>query len=175
MFGITEISIVDILRFGISLLGTQHQPTNHFSHLRSQKEHQMTVFTIEKPAAQTNNAPAKGEAKEKSQIWLNVGINLPMPKADGTTENVFISLPFGLALDTMTKAESKGSSTEYAHMVQAKNWLLEQLQAAGNKLDAGQSQTIAGLELQMRRVGEAAQADPNQNAFLAQIRARFAA
>jgi hypothetical protein len=98
-----------------------------------------------------------------------------MTKPDGTTENVFISLPFGLALDTMTKAEAKGNNTEYAHMVQAKNWLLEQLQAAGNKLDAGQATTINGLELQLRRVGETVAVSPNENPFLASLAAKFAA
>ena len=127
MFGLAEIPIAEILRFGISLLISHYNQPNHPSQLRSQKEHQMTVFTIEKPATQTT-APAKSEAKEKSQVWLNVGMNLPMTKPDGTIENVFISLPFGLALDTMSKVEAKGSSTEYAHMVQAKNWLLEQLE-----------------------------------------------
>ena len=136
----------------------------------------MSVFTITRPETNASNAPkANAGAKDKSQVWLNVGINLPMTKPDGTTENVFISLPFGLALDTMTKAEAKGNNTEYAHMVQAKNWLLEQLQSAGEKLEPGQSNIINGLELQLRRVGEAAVVDPTDNPFMRSLRAQFAA
>lgn len=174
MFGSLEINLADIVRVGLFLLAKQassHPKTN--PHHTSLKEKPMSVFTITRPEMTAPKANAG--AKDKSQVWLNVGINLPMTKPDGTTENVFISLPFGLALDTMTKAEAKGNNTEYAHMVQAKNWLLEQLQAAGNKLDAGQATTINGLELQLRRVGEAVSVSPNENPFLASLAAKFAA
>lgn len=135
----------------------------------------MSVFTIARPGTNAAVVAPKAGAKEKSQVWLNVGITLPMEQPDGTTENVFVSLPFGLAIDTMAKAETNSKNTDYAHMVQAKNWLLEQLQAAGNKLDPSQAQTINGLELQMRRVGEAVALNPGENPILASLAAKFAA
>jgi len=174
MFSSLEISLADILRVGLSLLATQPKTQPYHTSL---KEKQMSVLNIGLPGTNANNAGAKAKAepKEKSQVWLNVGMNLPMQNPDGTTENVFISLPFGLALDTMTKGEAKGNNKDYAHLVAAKNWLLEQLQTAGNKLEAGQSQTITGLELQMRRVSEGAVVETGDNRYLAAMLPRFAA
>jgi hypothetical protein len=133
----------------------------------------MSIITIERPVAQA--AAPKAGAKDKSQLWLNVGMNLPIQQPDGTIENVFVTLPFGLAIDTMSKSEMKGSSTEYAKLHQAKNWLLEQLQDAGQKLSPGDAHLINGLQLQLRRVGETAVVDPGTNQYIAAMQNVFAA
>jgi hypothetical protein len=124
-----------------------------------------------------NKAQSKAAAsddKQKSQVWLNIGINIPLPQADGSVENVFVSLPFGLALDTMEHAVAKGNSKDWAHMVQAKNWLLDELKKASDKIAPGKTETITGLEIQMRKIGEAEAANPNENMLLKAMSAKFA-
>lgn len=114
--------------------------------------------TIATPAATfgqrfgLQNLQPEGEARQDAEVWLNIGYET------GDPEYPFVSLPFGIALDTMQPAQIRGrGNTDYAQFVAAKNSLLEQLQAAAATLAPGEEMILApagsegGLVIQMRR------------------------
>ena len=124
----------------------------------------------------SNNAGASTE-RPKSKVWLNVGYNVPVKNDEtGEVENVFINLPFGLGLDTMSPAEYSGSSDRMHMITAAKNQLLEMLQKlADENIAAGEAEIVEGLEIQIRRKAEASATVSNSgtNPFLAAMADRF--
>ena len=118
---------------------------------------------ISKPsfAARSNTAGAAGNATErpKATLWLNVGYTVPVvvTNTDGSTETreEFISLPMGLAVDTMEPVKTNSSNVQFAALQAAKNELLKQIIAAGQQLAPGQAEVI-NLQLQLRRVNDEA-------------------
>lgn len=135
----------------------------------------LNFATIGKPQAETN-AKTNGKAEDRPQatIWLNVGVTIPMANEQGVTEDVFVALPVGIPVDTTEHIAMRGSSKNWAQMVQAKNWLLDQLKKAGADLEPGQGEIIQGLEIQLKRVGGAA-AEPvaGENPLLQAMAARL--
>jgi len=111
--------------------------------------------------------------KPKAEVWLNVGITLPIVQADGTTQDTFVALPFGLPLDTMEDMVAKGKNADWLNMVAVKNALLAKLKDAGNGLESGGEQVVAGLEIQLKRVGSALAIAPADNPLLAAMNAKF--
>lgn len=114
----------------------------------------MALNFAQKLAGQTETQAPAGE-KKTAKLWLNVGMTIPMPQKDGTVVDTFVSLPLGIPLDTIDAMEARGNSTEWHHMVQAKNWLLSELQNVAGALEPGKHETIEGLEIQLRRVADA--------------------
>lgn len=99
-----------------------------------------------------NLAPQTAEEKQKSEVWANIGYET------GDPEYPFVSLPFGIAIDTMSPAQMpRKSDTDYAGFVSAKNRLLEMLQKAAEGLAPGEEMILApegsegGLVIQLRR------------------------
>ena len=116
-------------------------------------------------AALGGKTEAKAE-KQQAQIYLNIGITIPLPNAQGEVVDTFVSLPFGLPLDTMTKMVSKGSNTQWNAMVDLKNGLLEALTTLGNAQEAGTGKVLPKLEVQIFHRKEASEPEaPSANAM----------
>ncbi len=101
----------------------------------------------------TDQRPAGGQSRRdlpQATIWVNVGYTLEGAGKDG--EDLFISLPVGLPIDTMQPVSESSNNADYANMQQARNALLAQLIEASNAFEAGEERLLPGLQIQMRRV-----------------------
>lgn len=98
---------------------------------------------------------ANGQPLPESKLWLNFGY---------TKNDKFISLPLGLAIDTMEPQVARGQNVEFNKQVAAQNGLLKALQDAGFKLEPGETQTVV-LECQLRRVNEKMEIADEDNEF----------
>lgn len=98
---------------------------------------------------------ANGQPLPESKLWLNFGY---------TKNDKFISLPLGLAVDTMEPMVARGHNVEFNKQVAAQNGLLKAIQDAGFKLEPGETQTIV-LEVQLRRVNEKMEIADEDNEF----------
>lgn len=101
----------------------------------------------------TDQRPSGGQSRRdlpQATIWLNVGYTLEGAGKDG--EDLFISLPVGLPIDTMQSVSESSNNADYANMQQARNALLAQLIEASNSFEPGEERLLPGLQLQMRRV-----------------------
>ena len=116
-------------------------------------------------ATLAGNATAK-EEKQQAMVYLNVGITIPMPNAEGEVVDTFVSLPFGLPLDTMTKMVARGNNAHWNAMVDLKNGLLEALTTLGNAQEAGTGKVLPKLEVQIFHRKEASEpAAPSANSM----------
>ena len=116
-------------------------------------------------AALAGNTAAK-EEKQQAMVYLNVGITIPMPNAEGEVVDTFVSLPFGLPLDTMTKMVARGNNAHWNAMVDLKNGLLEALTTLGNAQEAGTGKVLPKLEVQIFHRKEASEpAAPSANSM----------
>ena len=119
----------------------------------------------------TKNAALKGKdataaAKDlpKSQFWMNVGFTAEGAGAEG--EDVFVSLPYGLPLDSMEHVNTKSKNENYVALQQARNGLLDQVKEAAATLQPGESMTVQ-LEVQIRRIEEEVEETPTtDNKFM---------
>jgi hypothetical protein len=105
---------------------------------------------------QTKTAPKTNEEKKERidpKVWINVGYDSPNPR---TGENVFISTPVGIALDTMNKKREPNKESDYRDMIVAKNAFMNQLQELSLQLAPGEEMEL-DLKVVMRRVDEATQ------------------
>lgn len=100
-------------------------------------------------AALAGNTAAKEEKKAAAMVYLNVGITIPLPNQQGEMVDTFVSLPFGLPLDTMSKMVAKGNNQEWNQLVDLKNGLLEALTKLGNTQEPGTGKVIPKLEVQV--------------------------
>ena len=107
-------------------------------------------------AALAGNTSAK-EEKQQAMVYLNIGITIPMPNAEGEVVDTFVSLPFGLPLDTMTKMVARGNNAHWNAMVDLKNGLLEALTTLGNAQEAGTGKVLPKLEVQIFHRKEASE------------------
>ena len=116
-------------------------------------------------AALAGNTTAK-EEKQQAMVYLNVGITIPMPNAEGEVVDTFVSLPFGLPLDTMSKMVAKGSNPSWNSLVEMKNSLLEALVTLGNAQEPGSGKMLPKLEIQIYHRKEASEpAAPTANSM----------
>lgn len=117
----------------------------------------------------SNNAQQQGANKQdkpKSQFWLNLGYAVEYQDAQGEDQERFVSLPMGIALDTMDKVATNSSNQEYAALQSARNNLLEQLMEKAQTLNPGES-TEVNLTIQLRRVNdEQAEISAESNPFV---------
>lgn len=98
--------------------------------------------------------PAK-EERVASKIWMNVGYVVAGVNGD----DQFVSLPYGVAIDTMQPRDVPVKQGAFRALRIAQNTLLEQLQAAGAQLEPGQSVYLpygegSVLIIELRRAGE---------------------
>ena len=116
-------------------------------------------------AALAGNTSAK-EEKQQAMVYLNVGVTIPMPNAEGEVVDTFVSLPFGLPLDTMAKMVARGNNAHWNAMVDLKNGLLEALTTLGNAQEAGTGKVLPKLEVQIFHRKEASEpAAPSANSM----------
>ena len=105
-----------------------------------------------------NNAGADKLSKDdrpKAQLWLNIGYVSDAIDPE-TGERRFVAMPTGIPLDTQERLDTKMRNREFAAFQAARNDVLDQCIAVGEKLDPGQSvviETESGLAIQIRRVG----------------------
>lgn len=123
-----------------------------------------------------DSAGSKG-ARPKPTVYLNIGMNVPMEQPDGTVEDVFVSLPFGLGVDTMSEAEYRGSdqNSNWNQLAQAKNGLLAALKGIAEGVEPGKTIVLPDnvFQLEIRKVGKAEAPAEGSNPMLAAIQSRL--
>lgn len=132
----------------------------------------------------SSTAPAAGATGTrrdlpKANIWLNIGyiVGVQVTDAEGTRdEDRFVSLPVGIPLDTMEPITINSRNEDFAKFQSARNDLLDQLKAAGEKLAPGEERIVSlcsttGLAVQMRRVNDpvAAPAADESNGYAVKL------
>jgi hypothetical protein len=101
-------------------------------------------------------APAHKRDLPKANVWVNIGY------ATGDETYPFVSLPMGIALDTMEELPLKGNS-EFREFTQARNDLLQQIKSGSVSIAPGEAMLMdigGGLTLQIRRVSDEQVAAP---------------
>lgn len=123
----------------------------------------MSIDFTPKTFGKTNNAATPAADRPKAELWLNIGYPSDVQDDDGN--NLFISLPQGIPLDTQDHLKTNSRNSDFAQFQAARNDLLDQLIAHAQNLKPGESSVI-NLQVQLRRVNEEAPpVDPNNNAF----------
>lgn len=98
---------------------------------------------------QTNGADR--EDGPKATLWLNVGYDSGVPEQDDPSKTRFVSLPVGIPVDTLKHVPANSRNSDYAKFQAARNDLLDQIVAAGNALQPGETATL-NLTIQLRKV-----------------------
>lgn len=103
------------------------------------------------------------EDQVPAEFWINVGY--VSKNAEG--EDIFISLPFGIPLDTMRKMEPRGQNLDWIARVNASNNLLDTLILAGQKMEPGETKIIGEgqLVIQLRRTKGPAEVAEDVNPY----------
>ena len=110
---------------------------------------------------------AAASAKEEripAKFWLNVGYEVEVTGSDGSNETRFVSLPMGIALDTMQHKKPGKITTETGQIISAGNDLLDELVKAAQAIPAGGTQ-IVNLQIQIRHVAEQGVLPSGDNPF----------
>lgn len=108
------------------------------------------------------------EERPKSKFWLNIGYNVKNGSEDKKSD-VFVSLNYGIPLDSVEKLKISGSNKHYQSLLGARNTLLEDLLATAQQMQPGETILIGGddnggLAIQLRHVNdEAAEINPDDN------------
>lgn len=99
-------------------------------------------------------APAEAAPERaKSKVWLNVGVTIP-GQVDEQGNPLFVSLPIGIAIDTMKPMNARGNNKKWNELVGAKNWLLDQVQKAGVSLEPGTHLDLSNLTCRLQHTTE---------------------
>lgn len=113
------------------------------------------------------------EERPKAEFWMNIGYVVEV-EIDGEVEERFVSLPFGIPLDSMKPLELKGSSDVFVYLRQAQNQLLEAVMECANQLKPGEAKIISAgdqLAVEIRRVrGERTDVKSDVNPFVKKIK-----
>ena len=119
---------------------------------------------IKKQLQSSTQVDAKAD-KPKAQLWANIGYSVTVETSAGP-ETRFISLPYGLPIDTMETVATTSSNEIFSAMQAAKNDLLSQVIAAGMAMKSGESK-ILNLAIELRRVNDPAPViASNENPFV---------
>lgn len=126
-------------------------------------------------ASRAGSTNASGNAKpqrESSKIWLNVGLVLEGAGEDGT--DLFVSLPVGIPVDDIKPQQIRGNNEAWIQLAQTKNYLLEAIQKAAAKLEAGQRHVLDGMSVEIYRKAEPDQAGTTaENPLMAALQAKL--
>ena len=98
-------------------------------------------------AAQNANNVATN--KKESQFWLNVGVSVQIGE-----EQVFCSLPVGIALDDLKLRKVNGLESVGQIQIAKGNQLATSLKERAAKLKPGEAVKVSGLTCELRRRGE---------------------
>ncbi|MBL1322146.1 MAG: hypothetical protein COA63_013975 [Methylophaga sp.] len=111
------------------------------------------ALIFDKTEQTTNKSTANGDAPQATG-WLNIGFNIEFKNELGEKEVVFVSLPKGIPLDVQVLSKISSKSSEKMQLINTnRNFLINKLQEAFEKLEAGDNTVISGLELQLHKVG----------------------
>ena len=95
-----------------------------------------------------------GEPRPQAEFFINVGVPITRQvERDGemVTEEILLSLPFGLPLDTMSELVIRGNNEQWNADAAARNELLKALVKMGEGLDAGTGKMLPKLAVQLYR------------------------
>ncbi len=101
-----------------------------------------------KPASRGN------EPRPQAEFFINVGVPITRTvERDGemVEEEILLSLPFGLPLDTMNELVIRGNNEQWNADAAARNELLKALVKMGEGLDAGTGKMLPKLAVQLYR------------------------
>lgn len=119
-----------------------------------------TAKATNNQAAGNGNRSTARSDQPKAQIWANIGYSVKEGGPNG--EDVFVSLPLGLAIDTMQTVDESVNTESFAMLRQGQNALLRQIQEASAQLGAGETR-ILNLQVELRRVKDKATSNINDN------------
>lgn len=94
--------------------------------------------------------PANGD-RPQAEFFINIGVTVPMPDEEGNMVDTFLSLPYGLPLDTMSELVIRGNNEVWNNQAAARNELLKALVKMGGELEAGSGQELPKLQVQLYR------------------------
>ncbi|MFV0357720.1 MAG: hypothetical protein ACK5LG_21840 [Bacteroides thetaiotaomicron] len=97
------------------------------------------------------NGKSAKEDMPKSKFWLNIGYSVAGANEDGS--DAFVSLPFGIPLDSMEHVKTNSKNEDFRAFQQARNNLLDELKELSANMKPGEEMTIQ-LEVQLRHVNE---------------------
>lgn len=94
------------------------------------------------------------EPRIQAEFFINVGVPITRTiERDGemVEEEILLSLPFGLPLDTMNELVIRGNNEQWNADAAARNELLKALVKMGEGLDAGTGKMLPKLAVQLYR------------------------
>ena len=89
--------------------------------------------------------------RPQAEFFINIGVTVPMPDEEGNMVDTFLSLPYGLPLDTMSELVIRGNNEVWNNQAAARNELLKALVKMGGELEAGSGQELPKLQVQLYR------------------------
>lgn len=107
--------------------------------------------------AKTGSAKANNRGRSTSadfvpsEHWANIGVFVNLPSEDGGTERVFISLGRGIPLDDLDEEAIRTKNPRWRQILKIRNSMLRKLKEASENLEAGTSQDVTGLSVQISR------------------------
>lgn len=120
-------------------------------------------FSFNKGVLAAGKAAAASQEKPKAQFWLNIGyVAEGTAKPEEGKDDMFVSLPIGIPLDTMELLKTNSSNPEFNDLQGARNDLLSQiLEHAKATLKPGED-LVFNIQGQIRRVKD--ETPPNTGA-----------
>lgn len=120
---------------------------------------------------QDSSTPASKSDRPEAHLWLNIGVEVDVPTADGTgTEKKFISFPVNLALDTMEPMVARGNNAAWNEQVAVKNKLLEFAQNTAQACEPGTGEILENIKVQAyRKAAPTAPVADSENSLLKQL------
>lgn len=91
------------------------------------------------------------DERASAKVWLNIGFISEYKDEDG--KNIFISLPKGIALDTMPDVKVGNKDSDYNSILSTKNELKQMLLKAAESMAPGERQVI-NLSVELYKVAE---------------------
>lgn len=99
----------------------------------------------------SKRAITNNDERVNAKVWLNIGFVSEFKDEDG--KNIFISLPKGIALDTMADVKVGNKDSDYNSILQTKNDLKAMLLKAAENMQPGERQVI-NLQVEIYKVAE---------------------
>lgn len=112
-------------------------------------------FKTNLPGSQQDTATPTN--KPKPRFWMNIGYLMPsVNSVTGEAEDLFVSLPFGIPLDTMSLAKVEGGEFS-RRLARTKNAFLAKLMANAQLMEPGAESIVdvgETFQIRIRRVME---------------------
>lgn len=89
-----------------------------------------------------------------SLTWVNVGYYTTVTNDEGIEEEVFVSLPVGIPMDSVKTLPTDTRSNFLNELNQAKNDLTKQLKAVFDEMESGSSKKTTALSIQLFKAEE---------------------